>query len=273
MLKSLLFIFLITGAQLAIASESTFQDFQKILNKHLVEKTLSQGGFESHFNYLEAIKDQDTLKLIESQNKKLSSFDIKTLNSKEKANSFWINSYNFFMIKIVLKKGFKGKKLNINSVKDLGSYFSPYKIFTKKINTVAGQNYSLDQIEKEILLGSEYKKKGWKDARIHFAVNCASVGCPPLIKPIYTANNLNHTLDTNLKKALKTQRHFDFTKKRISLTHLFKWYKKDFVEHSGSVKKFISPFLEEPNQRSALEKTSSFDYIDYNWKLNRPENF
>lgn len=250
-----------------------FDHFQKALDAHVKERTLPGGGFESSFDYLSARSNPATMKHLNDQITNLKSFNIDTLKTKEQANAFWINAYNFYMIKIILEKGFKDGKLKIKSVKDLGSFFSPYKIFTRQINTVGAKTYSLDQIEKKILLGEEYKRKGWKDARIHFAVNCASVGCPPLKAKVYEAATLNSTLDDNVKKALKTPRHFNMNDKNLSLTHLFKWYKDDFIEHSGSVKKFLQKYKTDRKEQEAIDNATSTKFIDYDWRLNLPSNF
>lgn len=266
----LLFVFAATQTH---AQSNTFKNFQEILNKHLTEKRLPNGGFESYFNYTTAKNNKETLKAISEQKKTLSQFSTDTLKSKSQANAFWINAYNFFMITKILDEGFKKGKLKIDGVKDLGGFFDKYSAFKDKDFQVGGKKLSLDGIEKGILLSNEYKKKDWKDARIHFAVNCASVGCPPLRKRIYTAMNINNLLDENSKKAFKTQRHLRLEGKTLWLTHLFKWYKKDFEEQSGSVKKFISSYIEDEKLKSNIQSASEIKYIDYDWQLNRKENF
>ncbi len=252
---------------------TTFDPFQKILNKHLSVKELNGGGLETSFDYEGAKKNPETEKLRKNQVTELQNFKVDSLDSKNEALAFWINAYNFFMINIILTEGFDGNKLNIDSVKDFGSFFNPYKVFKKEINKVGGKNYSLDQIEKETLLGTEYREKGWKDARVHFAVNCASVGCPPLIKEVYKAKTLDKTLDENLEKAMHTPRHLEVKGKELHLTHLFKWYRDDFKEASGSVRKFIYKAIKNKNLLKAVKSTNDIDYIDYDWKLNRSENF
>jgi hypothetical protein len=250
-----------------------FSFFQLILNEALVETSLPNDGFQTAFDYKKAFNSPKVQEALKKQSQLLAQFNPNSLKDKKQATSFWINSYNFFMVKIILEQGFENGARKIDSVKDLGSFFSPYRIFTKKINNIGGTNYSLDQIEKDTLLGDEYKKREWKDARIHFAVNCASVGCPPLIKKIYTAENLDSLLDENIKKAFRTNRHLHFKDNTLYLTHLFKWYKSDFEEHSGSVNKFIEPYLENSQAIQKLKSSPSVKYIEYDWKLNRPGNF
>ncbi len=126
-------------------------------------------------------------------------------------------------------------------------------------------------MEKGQLLSKAFKKKSWKDARIHFVVNCASVGCPPLANKIYTPEQLDKDLTEATRKALKTERHFKFHKKNLYLTQLFEWYKDDFKEAEGSVKSFLKKYTD-----SSLHNqidTSDIKFIDYDWKLNRPKNF
>lgn len=267
----IIFLSIVLLAQPLFAQD--FTEFSELLKKHLNEKNLSSGGFETSFNYAQAQGAPETSALLKKQVEKLSKFDPNTLKTKEEATAFWINAYNFYMVQIILTQGFKKSKLNIDSVKDFGHLFNPYKIFQKEINNIGGKMHSLDNMEKGILLGEEYKKKGWKDARIHFAVNCASVGCPPLIKKPYDAKTLNATLDDNIKKAFKTKRHFHIKGKELHLTHLFKWYEKDFKEHSGSVKAFLEKYLDDPKVIEAMKKTEDIEHIEYDWRLNKPENF
>lgn len=257
----------------SLAGANTFEPFQKILDQALVENKLVGGGLETHFDYEKAHSHPKTRALLNQQVQNLKKINLDGFKSKNEAVAFWINSYNFYMVKVILDKGFKGGKLNIESVKDLGSFFNPYKIFKQKDHLVGNQKLSLDDMEKGILLGEEYKSKGWKDARIHFAVNCASVGCPPLHPKIYEAKTLNSVLDDNIKKAFLTPRHLHIKGRTLHLSHLFKWYEADFVEFAGSVKKFILKYSEAAAIKEQIQSSQNIEYIDYDWKLNIPKHF
>ncbi len=249
-----------------------FSSFQKILLRHQVEFSYPDGSLDTAFKYEQAKLDPKTESDLEEQDRVLTQFDPKTLTSKNESMSFWINAYNYFMIKVVLKEGFEGNIRKINSVKDLGSFFSPYKIFKNEQHNIGGKKYSLDQIEKGILLGEDYRKKGWKDARIHFAVNCASAGCPPLLKSVYQPDKLDKVLDQNIEQALRNKRHLKFKGETLYLTHLFKWYKDDFKESAGSVKNFLIKYIKDPKIKARVEQAKELNYIEYDWKLNRPQN-
>lgn len=250
----------------------SFAAFQSVLDKHVTEVQKPDGGFETYVNYQKIYDDADSRKNLSDQLKLIEGFDPAKLKTKDEAMSFWINTYNCFMLSKILKDGFKDGKLSINSVKDLGSVFSPYKAFSQKDFQVGGKEMTLDEVEKGTLLGPAYKAKSWKDARVHFAVNCASVGCPPIIKKVYTPETASAVLDENIRKALKTKRHFNIEGDKVNVTHLAKWYKGDFVDQFGSVANFLAKYLSDESAKQKVQ-TDKFEYIDYDWKLNRAENF
>lgn len=258
----------------AHAEAPSFAPFQTILNKYLKEET-KPTGFETSFDYQAAYSDSDVQKAVAEQKKILEAFNPGLLKGKEESTAFWINTYNFFMVAKIFKDGFKKGKLKINSVKDLGSLFNPYSAFKDRDFKVGGKKMHLDEIEKSTLLGKEYKKKGWKDARIHFAVNCASVGCPPLLQKIYTAENVDAALTENTKKAMMTLRHLQLQGSKLYMTRLFDWYESDFEDEEGSILKYAAKYIDDATMKEKVLKIkeSNIKFIDYDWDLNRPENF
>ena len=269
MLKIVIFILFPT---LAFGKIPSFTSYQQILDKHLSEFNQSR-GFASAFDYAAAIKDALTLKSIAEQKELLNKFNPADLETREEALAFWINTYNFFMIAKIVQDGSKNGELKIKGIKDLGSFFNSYSAFGEKDFSVNGIKMSLDEIEKGRLLSDEFRQKGWKDARIHFAVNCASVGCPPLRKSAYNPESINAVLDENEQKAMTTTRHIEWRGDTLWVTHLLKWYEKDFNENYGSVRKFIAHFTTDPAGKSKILEAQKMDYIPYDWKLNVKENF
>jgi hypothetical protein len=269
-------ICLIILSLLALAQPSqagNFSAFQKILDSGVTENHRDDGGYETWFDYTKIQSSPEMQIQVKKQLETLKNFDITQLKDKNTANAFWINCYNFFMIQTILSQGFKDNKLNISSVKDFGSFFNPYKIFKEKLHNVGGKLYSLDDIEKGILLGADFDEKKWKDARIHFAVNCASVGCPPLIKKVYQAKTLDDVLDDNVKRAMQTARHLRLEGDNLYLTHLFKWYQTDFEKDAGTVKEFIIKYLSDQEKINKIESIDKIKFIPYDWKLNQESHF
>jgi hypothetical protein len=222
--------------------QATYEPFSDMLNKYLIEKPLVDGGLVTAFDYRKALENQQIRSLIDDQNRHLEDFDIIKLTSRELALAFWNNAYNFFMLSHILENPQRGNL--VSSVRDYGNFLNPYRVFGQKIFNIGGRKYSLDEIEKDILLGDAFKQKGWKEARIHFIVNCASVGCPPLRKQIYLPGNIDRMMSENTRKSLNTDRHLRLEGDILYVTRLFDWYQSDFVDEEGSIEAFIKKYAD-----------------------------
>lgn len=260
----LIFLFL---SLKVFSSTDIFRPYQQLNQKFVDEYLLKSGGLISSFDYSKAMQEKATFDYIRDQKITLSKFDPSKLIGRNENTAFWINAYNFFMIAVILESAQKENSL-IKSVKDLGSLFNPYAIFKKAQFNIGGRDYSLDEMEKDILLGEGFIEKNWKDARVHFAVNCASVSCPALRKEIYSADNIENLLEENTSMALRTSLHFKKERQGIAVTHLFKWYEKDL----GKTYEFISRYLPDEKKMLLSEKLKIY-FIPYNWDLNSPENY
>lgn len=252
------------------AMQNRYQPFQDLLSRHLEEMDLPEGGLSSAFDYEAALASADTQSLLDEQRQLLAGFDPVELTNRDEAIAFWINAYNFFMVAHILDNPRRGQL--VNSVRDYGNLFNPYRVFRQDLFDIGGRKYSLDEMEKGILLGEDFAKRGWKDARVHFAVNCASVGCPPLRSDIYTPSRLDSVLTENTRRALNTPRHFRLEGSTLNLTSLFDWYVADYVEASGSIRDFIAYYADE-RASEQLERANRIRFIDYDWDLNAPTNF
>jgi len=173
--------------------------------------------------------------------------------------AFWINAYNAVTIDKVIK--WKPKK----SVREtlIPGIWTSTKFFTSRENTVAGKRLSQDDIENEIL------RKRFKDPRIHFAIICASSGCPPLPRFAYTEENVQTRLEEETRKYINSQRgtRVDLADNTLYLSKLFDWYAGDFESKSGSVLNFIKPYLDEKTL-AFLERNPKIAYLNYDWALN-----
>ncbi|MEQ9547066.1 MAG: DUF547 domain-containing protein [Marinobacter sp.] len=256
----------------ANADDSVFEPYQYLLTEYLTEATTPDGGLVSAFDYEAALAASQTQALLADQREQLAEFDIGTLKGKAESIAFWINAYNFFMVNQILTDRPGGEL--VGSVWDYGGRVNPFvdSVFERRSFVIGGQEFSLSEIEKNILLGKEYANKGWKDARIHFAVNCASVGCPPLRQVVYTADNLEDLLTENTRRAFRTDRHLIVDGDTLHVTELFKWYDEDFKEVSGSRKAFIKAWADS-SRADRVEATTEMAFIDYDWALNKPANF
>lgn len=252
--------------------DDIYTDFAALLNDNLIEHRTDDGGLVSAFDYQRALASADTQQRINRQKNRLREFDTELLDDREHAIAFWINAYNFFMLAYILEE--QPDDDLVDSVWDYGGRYNPFRdsVFTRSEFEVGGQILSLDEIEKETLLGGEFINKGWFDAKVHFAVNCASVGCPPLRRELYKAGKIDSQLLENTRLAFSTPRHLHIDGDIVYLTSLFDWYAADFVGQSGDVLGFVRQYASD-QVLSTLPLDPQIRYIDYDWRLNRPDNF
>ena len=108
-----------------------------------------------------------------------------------------------------------------------------------------------------------------RDPRIHFALNCASIGCPPLPERALTGANAREMLDAATRRALGDDRWARVApdESTVYLTPLFLWYSADF-EEAGGVRAFLLEHLDEPADREGARTARRFCFTHYNWNLN-----
>jgi hypothetical protein len=179
------------------------------------------------------------------------------LQGKNERLAFWINAYNLLAIKAVLDQ------YPVKSIKDGGSLLQ--SIWKKKVGTVAGKAYALDDIENGIL------RKDFTEPRIHFAIVCASLSCPDLRAEPYTAERLDAQLDEATRAFLANPAKGlvpGSDGKTAKASSIFKWFGEDFGA-VGGVSKFILTKAEPAlAARIAGLTEAGLSYLEYDWSLN-----
>lgn len=181
-------------------------------------------------NYKEVTSaDRDRLELyIDS----LSGVTVTGLNRTEQ-KVYWINLYNALTVKIILDY------YPVNSIRDikLSGFFIPGP-WKKKLITIEGNKVSLDDIEHRIL------RPVWKDRRIHYAVNCASMGCPPLQSRAYSSESINEMLIKLERDFINSKYGVAFKKDKLILSSIFKWFSEDFGSNESEIVLYIESIIE-----------------------------
>ncbi len=227
--------------------------FDDILKKNI---KLIDKGIQSKVNYSALKKDS---KKFEKYLTQLSAVTKKEFDSwsKKQQLSFLINAYNAFTIKLILKN------YPVKSIKDTGTFFKgPWKI--EFINLI-GKKMSLDDIEHGLI-----RKKGvYDEPRIHFAVVCASIGCPALPNRAFTPDRLELMLEKGLINFLsdQTRNRYNKREKAFEVSKIFKWYGGDFKKRYGSVIKLLNSYGKYMTAKPS-EKIKDIEYLDYDWNLN-----
>ena len=186
---------------------------------------------------------------------------------KPQQMAFLINAYNAFTIELVLTK-YPG----LASIKDLGSMFgNPWK---PKWIPLLGGKVSLDDIEHGML-----RARGrYDDLRVHFGVNCASIGCPPLREEAFVADRLDGQLDEQALRFMSdhTRNRFDPAAGRLEVSKIFDWYGDDFrLGHRGiaSLSAFMAQYADslaeaQLDRERVRSQRAEISFLPYDWKLN-----
>ena len=171
--------------------------------------------------------------------------------SKNAAKAFYLDAYNVLVWKNVLSR--LPKLENVDSEKVSFFYFTKF--------VVGGDTVNLYDLENKIV------RPQFKDARIHFALNCASGGCPELPAEAFTPARVDEQLSREARKFCNEKRNVDFDAgtRRLRLSHIFDWYKEDFGKEPGRVIEWINHYRADG---AKLPADAKIEYVDYDWTLN-----
>ena len=186
----------------------------------------------------------------------LQAVDVPKLNKNEQF-AFWANLYNAQTIETILAH------YPVKSIRDIdispGLFANgPWK---KKALSVNSESLSLDDIEHKIL------RAQFKDPRVHYAVNCASIGCPNLSTEAFTGARLEEQLDNSARAYINNPRGVKLNGKRVIASKIYKWFDEDFGNSESGVLKHVRKYADAKLARALKGVTDIYDY-DYDWSLN-----
>lgn len=186
---------------------------------------------------------------------RLQAIDPSSLTAAEQF-AFWVNLYNAKTVEIVTNH------YPVATIRDIRLGLNPFSgPWKKKLLRVSGIDLSLDDIEHEIL------RPVWKDPRIHYAANCASVGCPNLARRPYTGENLEAMLDSAARSYVNSPRGVRIDGGRVTVSSLYDWYAGDFGGSVPEILKHIRRYAE-PKLAKRLSEAGKIDDYAYDWMLN-----
>ena len=257
----------VVGPDKSHAADAAFDHRHSVwdaLLKQLV--VFAPGGNASALRYTGMLRQHDALR---GYLAKLSAVTAQEYERWSRAQqlAFLINAYNAFTVELILTR-----YPALKSIKDLGSLLqSPWK---KKFFSLLGQQRSLDELEHEWIRAPGV----FDDPRIHFAVVCASIGCPMLRNEAYVAERLDAQLDDALRRFLsdRTRNRFDAASSTLSVSKIFDWYRKDFERGYKGYDSLQALFARHADQLAATPKALvdlragnyRLEFLDYDWALN-----
>ena len=230
-------------------TEVSHQAWQQILDTYL--DTEHDSGV-NRFDYA-AVTKADR-QLLNGYLDALQEIDPRLL-SRDEQLAYWINFYNSLTVQVVLEE------YPVESIRHIRFLSSPFGPWDKNLVKVNNQNLSLNDIEHEIL------RPIWKDPRIHFAVNCASIGCPNLIGEAFNAANSDELMEAAASDFINHSRGVEISgDSRVLLSSIFEWYGDDFGDNESEIMIYVRRYRHISDE---IDDITSFEY-QYDWALNQP---
>ena len=204
--------------------------------------------------------DYGALKANAEHRRKLSSYlltltqlDPRTYAQGEQ-KAYWINLYNALTVFVIVGR------YPVDSIKDIKSDFFTSGPWEMELITIQGEKLTLDNIEHGIL------RPIWKDPRIHYGVNCASLGCPNLSAEVYRSDNVERLLEKGASDYVNHPRGMQVVDGELLVSSIYDWFKVDFGDSDEGVLAHLRQYAD-PEKAKLLHGHDSFD-DDYDWTLN-----
>jgi hypothetical protein len=241
-----------------------------LLKEHVV---LIDGGKASQVRYAELAKDRAQLKAYLASLSSVTEAEFDAW-SKPQRMAFLINAYNAFMIEKVLTR-----YPDLESVWDFGKLFG--NPFRDRFFTLLGKPGSLDRIEHETL-----RVRGvYDEPRVHYAVNCASIGCPMLREEAYVAERLDAQLEEQARRFLadRSRNRYNPQRGALEVSRIFDWYREDWQSGYRGLTgagqpvqsrrqyfaRYAKLLADSPAEQKLIEDgDASIGFLEYDWTLN-----
>jgi Protein of unknown function, DUF547 len=178
--------------------------------------------------------------------------DPKTMSAEER-KAFYVNAYNAAAVATVLDH------YPIRSILDVDGAFRTLR------RKIAGEMLTLDDVENRL--------RALGDARIHFAIVCASKSCPPLLARAYVASGLGDALEAQGRAFVSdpSRNVLDRAHGRIALSRIFEWSRKEFERDGGTLMRYVARFVTDATLRDWVATfPAEPEFLEYDWALNQP---
>lgn len=181
--------------------------------------------------------------------------------TRAEQKAYWINFYNAGTVQVILDHW---PTKSIRDI-DISPGFFADGPWGKKLFSVEGEALSLDDVEHRIL------RPIWQDPRIHYGVNCASIGCPNLATKAFTKDNTDTLLDEGAWAYVNHPRGASIAGGKLNVSSIYEWFKDDF---GGNDEGVIAHLIEyaEPVMKAELADITRISNDEYDWTINAPEN-
>lgn len=243
------------GASVSAGQQVSIDQIKHVTWDGLLRKFCDAQG---NVNYQAWQKSRQDQQILDTYLAHLSQANINQPATAAAKLAYWINAYNGVTVKGILRE-YPTTSIRNHTAKVFG-----YNIWDDLLLQVGSKSYSLNQIENEVL-----RKMG--EPRIHFAIVCASIGCPPLLNQAYSAENIENQLVFNTKRffANRDKFQYDAGRRSIHVSPILKWFAEDFGPNQAAQLRTVAPYLpDQAAQKLAAGGQASVSYLSYDWDLN-----
>ena len=214
-----------------------------------------QQGDVYRFNYAEVTASDRTQ--LQSYLATMSATPISEFNRNEQL-AYWINLYNALTVEIILQH------YPVDSIREISFSLFTSGPWREKLIRVEDEELSLDDIEHRIL------RPIWKDPRIHYAVNCAAIGCPNLQSNAFSAGNTDAMLDRAAREFINHPRGVSVSYGELRVSGIYDWFEEDFGGDDAGVIAHLKQYADTKLQASLAGKKRIGQY-HYDWTINDPK--
>jgi hypothetical protein len=186
----------------------------------------------------------------------LQSVQVSELNRDEQL-AYWINLYNAATVDLIVEN------YPLDSIRDLGEGMFSQGPWDDEILVVEGEDLTLNDVEHRII------RPIWQDERIHYVVNCASIGCPNLYPEPLTADTYEEIFEASARDYATHERGVRFSRNRLILSSIYDWYVADFDDSLEGVVDHLSEYVDADTARRLRNYDGRVSY-EYDWSLNEP---
>jgi Protein of unknown function, DUF547 len=220
----------------------------------LLKKYVNDQG---RVNYIAWSSERSTLQNWLSN---IATLQVDEVTGADEQLALWINLYNAFTVATILEK--YPIKSVLPRILGIPNWLGFLRFFQRQIYMVGGKNYSLAEIENKIL------REKLQEPRIHFAIVCASIGCPLLRAGAYFPEKVREQLEEDACRFINNPEKvkYDAVSNTLYCSKIFKWYRQDFLQAAPSLAEYIGCYL---NTDLPLTASTSVRYLYYDWNLNQ----
>ena len=181
--------------------------------------------------------------------------------NRDEQLAYWINLYNALTVRVILEH------YPVDSIRDIRISPGLFAIgpWGKDLISIEDNSLTLNDIEHRIL------RPVWRDPRIHYVLNCASIGCPNLQNRAYTSSDIELQLDVAAKAYVNDPRGVNIVDGKISVSKIYDWFISDFGGNEKSVIHHLQRYAE-PELAQQLTDIGKLSREHYDWSVNSTDN-